>query len=70
MFDQEFTGCLIFFIISISMLIYFYKRDKKRNKDAEEGIYEMMYRFNPYGLFVAIALASMFGIIVKLLRIY
>jgi hypothetical protein len=70
MFDQEFTGCLIFFIISISMLIYFYKRDKKRNKDSEEGIYEIMYRFNPYGLFVTIALASMLGIIVKILRIY
>ena len=67
--DQELIGSFIFFFISVSMLIYFYKRDKNRHKDSEESLYGMMYRINPYGLFIVIALISLLGIIVKIIRI-
>ena len=68
--DQELIGSFIFFFISVSMLIYFYKRDKNRDPDSEESLYGMLFRIKPYGLFIVIALISLLGIIVKIIRIY
>jgi lipopolysaccharide export LptBFGC system permease protein LptF len=66
--DQELLGAMFFFIVSIIMLIYFYKRDRKRDNESVESVFGMMYRVKPYGLFIVIALVSLFGIIVKIIK--
>ncbi len=65
---QSLFGSLFFFTVSVLMLLYFYKRDKKIKDD--EKIFGLMYRIKPYGLFVVIAIVSLYGIVLEIIRIF